>query len=229
MVARNKIPCEKQFTAASLAGEQSWIEAHWRGERGAAREMNVTITLKAQRHGPGLCEMAAGAALITSVAWFTLGSESILRPGTYAFRDGVMLVPWMLALTSLAMLRAVLGKDTGAVAHRAFVVVFAAMALATVGQMGLIVDSMPLKAFGLLGIVGFIGGMMAIGIGLWRSGAVPRGLAVALALTQPLTMAAGVAMSPWVPLTESGSYSGAVVHGVTWLLLGAYLLRRSDA
>ncbi len=189
----------------------------------------MTVAIDAQRQTPGVREVAAGTALAASAAWLVLGGESIFRAETQAYRDGAMLAPWLLALASLALFRAVLGKGAGTVAHRGFIVVFVAMAMAVVGQMGLIVDSTPLKLFALLGMVGFIGGMFTVGIGLWRRGVVPPHLAAALALTQPLTMGAGIAMSPWVPLAESGSYSGAVVHGVTWLLLSRYLWRRGDA
>ena len=89
-------------------------------------------------------------------------------------------------------------------------------------------DSTSLKAFAVLGMVGFIGGMFALGAGLWRGAVIPRYGAAALALTQPLTMAAGIAMSPWVPLAESGSYSGAVVHGLTWPLLARYLWKQGN-
>ncbi len=47
-----------------------------------------------------------------------------------------------------------------------------------------------------------------------------------LVLAGGLCGALGVALSPWVPLENNGSYSGALVHGFTWLALGVYLLRR---
>jgi hypothetical protein len=51
---------------------------------------------------------------------------------------------------------------------------------------------------------------------------------VAVAFTQVGTMAMGVALSPWVPLQNEGSYSGAIVHGIVFLALGAWLLRASS-
>jgi hypothetical protein len=38
-------------------------------------------------------------------------------------------------------------------------------------------------------------------------------------------MAMGVALSPWVPLADDGSYSGAVVHGVVFTALAIWLIR----
>jgi len=156
------------------------------------------------------------------IAWLTLGAESIARPGVEGYRDSFMLIPWLLSMVSLAIFRSALGPSAGKLARHGLSVAIAAMVVAVVGQFGFVVDSLFLKVFAGMAMVGWIGGMGTTGFGLWRTGAVPRWLAAALGLTQPLTMAAGVALSPWVPLENNGSYSGAVVHGLTWLALTAY-------
>ena len=51
---------------------------------------------------------------------------------------------------------------------------------------------------------------------------------MALALSEPPAVLAGLALSPIVPLSESGSYSGAVAHGIVWLAVGSVLWARHD-
>jgi hypothetical protein len=53
----------------------------------------------------------------------------------------------------------------------------------------------------------------------------PRWTGWLIALTQPLTMATGLALSPWAALEPHGSYSGAVAHGLVCLALATALMR----
>lgn len=186
----------------------------------------TAFSTAARRAPAGPLPIAAGVSLAASALWLALGTESIARPGEFGYRDALMLAPFGLSLTSLALLRKLLGEKLGVAAKRGFALAIGSMAIAAVGQVGFLADAKPLILFAAVGVTGWILGMAMIGVGLWRTGATPRWLAAALGLTQPLTMALGVALSPWVPLENNGSYSGALVHGFTWLALGAYLLRQ---
>ncbi|MBE0608281.1 MAG: hypothetical protein IH609_02785 [Dehalococcoidia bacterium] len=186
----------------------------------------TTLSSAARRAPAGPLPIAAGVSLAASTFWLALGTESIARPGAFGYRDALMLAPWTLSLASLGLLRTVLGESLNTTAKRGFAISIGAMTVAAVGQIGFLVDATPLTLFAAVGVAAWILGMATIGVGLWRTGAAPRWLAAALGLTQPLTMALGVALSPWVPLENNGSYSGALVHGFTWLALGVYLLRR---
>ena len=52
-----------------------------------------------------------------------------------------------------------------------------------------------------------------------------RGLATAVALTEPGTIALGAALSVWRPIEDYGSYTGAAVNGVVFALLARRLAR----
>ena len=54
------------------------------------------------------------------------------------------------------------------------------------------------------------------------------GVGVLLAMSELLTMAAAAAMSPWVPIRDRGSFSGAIAHGVVFLLISFAVDRRSQ-
>lgn len=49
-----------------------------------------------------------------------------------------------------------------------------------------------------------------------------------IALSEPLTVLAGLALSPLSPLSGFGDYFGAIAHGLIWLTTGATLRARAS-
>jgi hypothetical protein len=167
--------------------------------------------------------------LITTLAgsaWFALGLESIVRPEQHNYRDYVMAVPFVLTLMTIVGIHHVQRPHGGRLERWGYVVVASSMSVG-------LVSAVP-QAFGhLASSFAFVAplwvlGMVAFGIGTSRAGVFPRWVGVGLALSELLTMAAAAAMSPWVPIRDRGSFSGAVAHGAVFLLISLAVDRRSQ-
>lgn len=77
-----------------------------------------------------------------------------------------------------------------------------------------------------VGVAGWVGRFLLPGIAAARGRVEPVWGGVALALSQPLAMAAGLALLPISPLSNTGDYSGAIGHGLVWLALRVALRAR---
>lgn len=164
-------------------------------------------------------------ALFGGLAWAALGLESIVRPHQEGYRNTLIYIPW---IPTMALIYGVhdLHRGLGSRFERwAAGVLLGAMALVVVSQPAFIFHTDLLMPFAIGGFIGFLVGTVALGIAVYRLKVMPRALALGLALTQLGTMAMGVALSPWVPLADDGSYSGAVVHGVVFTSIAVWLIR----
>lgn len=164
-------------------------------------------------------------AMFAGLAWLCFGLESIVRPHEENYRNALFYVPW---LPSIAVVYGL--HDL----HRGFASQFerwsarlllGSMALVVVAQPAFIFDVEPLLPLAIAGFVGFVAGTVSFGAALYRLGLVSRPLAAGLAFTQLGTMAMGLALSPWVPLADDGSYSGAVFHGVVFSAAALWLMK----
>lgn len=169
---------------------------------------------------------AATAAVIGAAAWVALAADSILRPDPRAYRDALVLVPWILFAATLACVHK-LQRDRGGTGERwGYRVVMVAMALVVVGNIAVVlgVDGLQLLGFP-LGALGFLVGMVAFGAGTVRANVFPRRVGWSIALAQFLTVAASTALSPLAALPDDGygSYTGGVAHGVVMLVINASL------
>jgi hypothetical protein len=162
---------------------------------------------------------------LAGLAWTALGLESIVRPEQHNYRDYVMFVPWVLTLVAIVGIHQIQRTQGGRLERWGFAAVAASM---TVGALAAIP-----QAFGQLeSTFAFVApvwvlGMIVFGIGTSRAGVFPRWVGIALALSELLTMGAAAAMSPWVPIRDRGSFSGAVAHGVVFLLVSLAVDRRT--
>lgn len=168
-------------------------------------------------------------ALVAGLAWLGLGLESIIGPEREDYRNTLIMVPW---LTTMAVVYGIHDR------HRGFGsrmerwgarILLGAMALSAISQPAFIFHNDILLPFAIAGFIGFLGGTVLFGDALYRLGVIPRALAAGIAATQAGTMATGLALSPWVPLQDDGSYSGAVFHGVVFTALAVWLIRVQTA
>jgi len=162
---------------------------------------------------------------LAGIAWTALGLESIVRPEQHNYRDYVMFVPWVLTLVAIVGMHQIQRTQGGRLERWGFAAVAASMtfgALAAIPQAFGQLES----SFAFVAPV-WVLGMIVFGIGTSRAGVFPRWVGIALALSEMLTMGAAAAMSPWVPIRDRGSFSGAVAHGVVFLLVSFAVDRRT--
>jgi hypothetical protein len=111
-----------------------------------------------------------------------------------------------------------------------FTVSVAGMVTTLVGQTGIIMDTDALTHIVLpVGVAAWILGFLLFGLATARAGVLPKWTGAAIALSQPLAVVAGLALSPISPLSSTGDYSGAVAHGFVWLSIGAAIRARGLA
>ena len=167
------------------------------------------------------------AALAAGAAWIALSLDSILRPHPERYRDALFVVPFALSLLSVIGVHALQRERAGRLGRLGFWATVATMLAALVGQIAIVAQISALEWLAFpVGLLGWTAGMALFGIATARAGVLPRWCGAALALSEPLAVVAGLALSPIVPLSESGSYSGAIAHGVVWLAVGSVLRSR---
>ena len=179
---------------------------------------NITAVPWPARH-LGLLTALAGTA------WLALGLESIIRPEQHNYRDTVMNVPWLLTLAVVFGIHQRQRHRNGRLERWGFVGVVVSM----IAAVGLVLPQSvgAIDTIFALTVPAWILSMFAFGIGTARAGVFPRWVGVGLAISELLTMGAAAAMSPWIPLRDRGSFSGAVAHGIVFLSIAVAINRDS--
>lgn len=168
-------------------------------------------------------QMAATLAVTGAAAWIALATDSIVRNDAHRYRDGLLLVPWVLLAATLVSIHRLQREQAGGLERWGIRALIAGMAFVAVGNLDIVLTNADSNFAFPLGALIVMGGLMAFGIGTARAGVFPRRVGVAIAASQLLTMATGVALSPLVPLHDYGSYSGGLAHGAVLLVLAASL------
>lgn len=169
--------------------------------------------------------IGAVAAAVAAAGFGLLSVHSLLEPGAEHWRDVVMVVPWGLMMVTLAGLHAVQRDAAGRGERWAFAAIESVMALNLGLLLAVVVGDRSLT--GLAGPAGllFVVAMAVFGGATVRAGVLPRRVGLALALAQPAVIVLGVALSPIAPLTDYGSYTGALGHAVVLALVARELHR----
>ncbi|ADP84725.1 hypothetical protein [Pseudofrankia inefficax] len=169
--------------------------------------------------------LGAAAGFVCAVGFGYLSIDSLLHPGARYYRDVVFLWPWLSGAAALVAVHLV-QRGPGRRAERVGAwLTFGGMALSVLGMA-------PRMAGGdepwtaLLGpaMGAWVLGMVVLGVGTWRAGVVPAWAGVAIALAEPATVGLAGVLRPISPLTDVGSYSGALGNAVAWLLVACALL-----
>jgi len=173
----------------------------------------------------GWLRAGAVAALVAAAGFLLVSVDSLLRGGAETVRDAVLIPAWLGAMVALAAVHRT-GGPAGRLRRVGIWLVLVGMAGAGIALVAHVagVDGVEAAgpAFGLLWLVGMV--LFAVGAG--RDGALGRRLAVAVAVTEPGTIALGAALSAWRPIEDFGSYTGAAVNGVVFALLARELAAR---
>ncbi|MGW3351942.1 hypothetical protein ACWDA3_52360 [Nonomuraea rubra] len=163
-------------------------------------------------------------AVASFAGWAALAVESFLTPPPRDYRDALVLVPWTLYAVVVAGAHRIQRERTGALATAGLAGTLAGMAVSAAGNLGVLLgnDAMVAVAFP-VGPGLFSLGLLLFGVATVRAGVLPRYAGVALALSQPMAIAIGLALSWHVPVHPHGSYTGALGHGLAVLALAAGL------
>ncbi|MBV9597675.1 MAG: hypothetical protein JOZ87_12515 [Chloroflexi bacterium] len=170
-------------------------------------------------------------AAVAAVTWVGISLESIVRPGEHDYRDGLILLPWVLTMAAFVALHRVQRHRAGFIEKAGFWVAMAMMALTGIGALGMVIgaDGLTPLAFP-IGPMLWIPSMVAWGVGTARAGVMPPWVGAGLALCQPLTIGLALALSPISPVVERGSYTGALANGLVLagLAMALYALRSGN-
>jgi hypothetical protein len=167
---------------------------------------------------------AAGAS------WLFAGLVSLARDEPTHTLDAWMLLP--LTLTYLLLGR--LAAESWAVLPRYGRVGTALVALSfppmLLGQLAALFSWDAIAWLGFpVGLLVWMAGCGLLGVALARSGLSPRAIGYGIAHAQPAAILTGIALSPIRELSDYGSYTGALAHGVIWLGIAHAVRQRAPA
>ncbi len=168
---------------------------------------------------------------IAAAAWVGISLESIVRPGEHDYRDGLILLPWVLTMAAFAALHSVQRHKAGSLEKVGFWLALAAMALTGIGNTGMLIGAEVLAPLAFpVGPLVWIPSMVAWGVGTARAGVVPRWVGAGIALNEPMTIVLAIVLSPISPITDRGSCTGALANGLvlTGIALALYMLQRDS-
>ncbi|MGN9844800.1 hypothetical protein ACTMTI_42390 [Nonomuraea sp. H19] len=165
-------------------------------------------------------------AVVSFLGWVAMAAESFVAPPPQDYRDVLVLIPWTLYAIVLAGVGQAQRHRSGRLARAGLIGAIAGMALSAVGNVGIMLgnDGMVAVSFP-IGPGLFSLGLLLFGIATVRARVLPWWAGTAMALSQPMAIAIGVALAWHVPLNPHGSYTGGLGHGIAVLLLGIALSR----
>jgi hypothetical protein len=159
-------------------------------------------------------------SVIAAIAWAVVSLTSVIEREAKDYIDVMVLAPF--ALTGIAFMSLhVLQRDAlnqTRLGRVSFAVSAAAMASLLVSQSTIAAGSDRLLWLGFpVGALFWLVGFALYGYATAKAGVLPAKIGIGLAIAEPLTIALGIALSPIVPLADSGSFSGAIGHSAVWL------------
>ena len=164
-------------------------------------------------------------ALIAGIAWFLQGAASVILPDPTWVLDITMIAPMI--LTFFAVRVFLNAQSAGATRlGRIGQMVMAVTAIVIVpGQIGAAAELSWLNWLAFpVGALGLTVGLVLTGIATLRAKEFPRWSGILLIASEFLAVLTGLALSPISPIVNHGDYTGAMAHGVVWLLISRRLL-----
>jgi hypothetical protein len=167
---------------------------------------------------------------LTAAGWLVAGITSLILDKPAHALDAWMLAPLTLTylvLSHFAIARWPVLPKYGRVGFGVLLLSAPSMA---VGQLAALFDWDALKFLGFpVAVLAWMLGSALFGIALAKSGFEPRWAGYAIGIAQLSAIITGVALSPIRELSDYGSYTGALAHGVIWLSIAWSLNRNAEA
>jgi len=164
---------------------------------------------------------SGAVGIVAGALWCVLSIASLATPDPERYLDALFLAPFSLTLPAFVGLHLVQRDHLGRLGRVGFWLSSAAMTAILIGQMGQVFDVDSLVWLGFpVGLLCWLVGFALYGVATVRAGVLPSWAGLALALAQPLAILFGVVFSPISPVAEYGDYSGALGHGLVWLVVG---------
>jgi hypothetical protein len=170
-----------------------------------------------------LARWGALSSLLGGAAFVGLSFDSIARPDPERYRTAIFLVTWLLSAGGIVGLHVLQRGRSGRLGRAGFWATVSAMLVAAAGTAAYLAGADALRWLEAVGLAGWVAGMLLLGVATVRARVAPAWVGAALILAEPATVLAALALSPWVPLHDEGSYSGAVANGMAFLALGIAL------
>lgn len=166
---------------------------------------------------------AGVAAAVAGLSWTLLAAESIAHPAPRVSRTIVWYLPWLATTVAVDRMHRLQSSSTDKVEVVGYLVnVWGAPVVAIGNALALRRGG---QRYAAAAALTWTTGLVLFGIGTARARSTARWLGPAIAASQPLTVAIALALSPRVPLSPIGSYSGALAHGLVWLGIAGSLHR----
>ncbi len=170
----------------------------------------------------GLCGIGA------ATGFAVIAIHSLLEPGPQDWRNAAMLAPWVLTMALLAGVQAAQSARATRSCRRAFWTTEAAMLVNGVLMLLVALGVDDLRSLVGPAVLVWIVGMLWFGVCTARNGTFPRIVGVAIAAAEPLVAVIGLALSPIAPLSDYGSYTGALGHTLAMGLVAVHVLRTPE-
>jgi hypothetical protein len=172
---------------------------------------------------------AAVCGLGASASFAFVAIHSLLVPEPQDWRNAAMLLPWVLTMALLAGVQAAQSARASRSCRWAFWTTEVGMAANGALLLAVVLGEDDYRwVAGPAGLV-WVVGMLWFGVCNARNGTLPRIVGIAIAAAEPAVVVIGVSLSPIAPLSDYGSYTGAIGHTIAMGIVAFHLLRVSAA
>jgi hypothetical protein len=167
---------------------------------------------------------SVAAAMAAGALWSLLGLLSLAMPDPSRYLDMLMLLTLVVTIPAVTAVYLIQRGQVGRLGRLALPMVVSGLVLMAAGMIAHLA-----RAEEIFGMAPWVIGLVLLGIVTVRARVLPVWSGIALALSQPLAVLAGVAFSPISPLSNFGDYTGAVAHGIVWVSIGVAMRSQQAA
>jgi hypothetical protein len=157
--------------------------------------------------------------LLAGSAWFLEGLASLILPDSTWVLDITMIASLMLTFFAVRQVLEAQSIERTLLGRIALFLTGVTVIGAPIGQVLLATESSALEWLAVVMALGLMIGLIVTGIATLRAREYPIWVGISLILAQFGAVAVGIALSPISPLADHGDYTGAMAHGIVWLLI----------